>query len=616
VIKKILTFLILLNLNTTHAANTVAFTYEAAIDNLTELFLKYQVSNDGIILGNVIVNDAIFSMNLDAQESKLSIFWPSEVFRGGQLELVKGDGSVLLTLPLNETNFETYTVNSGNAIKNSYHNLKTEIVFRPEWRDIIKRSGTFWTCLKTFSSEGGGTQLCTSPYKLTKSGLKMAPTNAGNKVFFNDSTPRKLKSQISLQNFVSKKIRWFAQIDSGLSWMVNEKVPHWKPLEIIGIDANTYRISGLSHRPLKYLTDHFTYKEHGFFYEYKPSPFINENDDYWSIHVQATNELDLDFMNPAGGIYTARINIANAPNILSNPLVLNIARPQLTYSSQKQYKVSLEQNSKFSKSSNLKATRQPNQYHWSTNNLKKGAITKSTINLVSEDNTEKSYYLEMYRGYPLDFGIQYTASTISGTNTQGSEMHLAYWAEDFFGLAEADWLRLRFGFQYKYFKPFKKLLISRDASGLAKKEVDFLSSTFDIKYRFVPGLWGRDESFGLMLAHHDFNFDAYKMNLFGTGFFWARSMPNFFDDLFNYLPFFRFPKWVNAEYIQFVSAANSDLKVSNISHLNFYGKVMWTNNLYGDLGFGMRTYNFSDPINSNSPSLRLFFLTMGIGFIF
>jgi hypothetical protein len=596
------------------AKTSTYLTYDAAAEKITQLLLKYQVTDDFIRLGDVYLKNANFGLKLEVDRT-LTVFWPSEVFRGGKLELIKANGDIIFSRNIQESDLDTYTINTFDETRNNYHNSKISFPFEESWLNAIKTSGGVFFCLKN-KRKMEFLEICSSPYKVNKTELVPSTKNSSTKVLFNGTTDQPLVGEIMLSREKDPQIQWFAQLQSGLSWSFKELVPQWQIAELVQIDFQLFRISGVGSRPLKYFTDHFTYKNRDFFYEVKPSPLISEHPDYWSFNLQATTAIDLNFMNPNGGIYTARLNINSAPNVLQTPIIVENNNPQLTYSSNIDYIVTVPPGASIEKQDKVKKAKEANNYTWKINKLKKGAIVRNEIKVKIAENSVKPFFLEIYRGHSADMGFQYTVSTLSGGIASGGEFHTSYWAEDFFGLAKADWLRLRLGMQIKYFKPQKKIPIAVNTSGSEKKEVEVSSSVIDFKYRFKPGLWGRDETFGLMLAQHQFVFDEYKLNLLGAGLFWARSMPIFFDDLFNFFPFFRYPKWVSTEFINFVQNSGSDLTLKNTYHLNFYGKVMWTRSIYGDLGFGMRSYSFNDAEKKRNPTLNLFFITFGLGFIF
>jgi hypothetical protein len=99
----------------------------------------------------------------------------------------------------------------------------------------------------------------------------------------------------------------------------------------------------------------------------------------------------------------------------------------------------------------------------------------------------------------------------------------------------------------------------------------------------------------------------------GVGVFWARSMPRIFDQLFNIVPIMRYPKWVDAEYIQYFNSLNSDVSLGNNFALNFHGKVLWSQDIFGEAGFGLKQYSVSDKSLNKKAGFTSFYGTVGLG---
>ncbi|MGZ3770936.1 MAG: hypothetical protein ACXVCP_15010 [Bdellovibrio sp.] len=587
--------------------------YDALSDpSAVKMLLKYKLTDDYIMLGDVYLSNTNLGMRIESKKS-LNIYWPSEVFRTGKLELIDRLGKVIFAKDITEDLLQTYTVDTDDEHRNFYHRVRIEIPLENQMLNSFKSSGVFNFCLSN-KTPNSSEEICSSPFMFTQNGLVLNSKGSETKVLVNGQDLKPLEDEVPIDVKKDKPIQWYGQLASGLSWSFKEPVPSFKIIEILKLDRNLYSISGLGPHPLKYFTDHFTKKDLPFFYEYKPDPLFSEDLNYWVVNIQSEGAIDLNFMSSRGGIYTARVDMNTAPSVLQRPVILNSNNAHLTYSSKQKFVVSLPTNSSIKKNKNIIVNKDKTRFVWNIENLERGKTTVSSVTLKNE-NAEKSYFLETFRGYPWDVGFQYTISTISGALAHGGEFHASYWAEDFWSAKQLDWIRLRLGFQLKYFKPASKIPIDVNSSGI-KKDVDVASTIFDVKYRFRPGLWGRDETFGLMLAYHQFTFDEYNLNLLGAGLFWARPMPKFFDEVFNSIPIFRYPKWVNAEFVSYLYNSNPNLQLNNTFHLNFYGKVNWTKTFYGDLGFGMRSYKFIDSQKNRQPNLDLFFLTMGVGFVF
>jgi hypothetical protein len=142
------------------------------------------------------------------------------------------------------------------------------------------------------------------------------------------------------------------------------------------------------------------------------------------------------------------------------------------------------------------------------------------------------------------------------------------------------------------------------------------SLTADIKYRFTPGVWTRDASMGMMLGYQDLVFGNFKATMAGAGWFWARSMPRVFDNIFNWVPFMRYPKWVDMEVIYYFSSLKSNITLNSPFSVNFHGQILWSKSIFGEAGFGMKRYAFIDKTLNQKAELNTFYGTLGLGIKF
>ncbi len=150
---------------------------------------------------------------------------------------------------------------------------------------------------------------------------------------------------------------------------------------------------------------------------------------------------------------------------------------------------------------------------------------------------------------------------------------------------------------------------------------EFSVLNIDLKYHLLPGLWHRDELVGITLSTERISISGLTVMLMGSGVYWARTMPKIFDDLFNLLPLMEYPKYVDMEFIYYPISLTSGTDGGLSFCLNFHGRVFWTERFYGELGFGLRNYQFVTPSQTRPGetakiSLLTSYGTAGLGFIF
>lgn len=265
------------------------------------------------------------------------------------------------------------------------------------------------------------------------------------------------------------------------------------------------------------------------------------------------------------------------------------------------------------------------EFDWDVQALHRGEHNQSELLIDNKGKRYKAYY-EIYKGFPREISARMSGLLgFEGKFILNGELAFNYWFEDIFGWPNYWLSRQRWGASAKAFQSLSEFKFGR-SSGTMK------SQTVDLKYRLSPGLWGRDESWGGLMSYDSFEYDIYKADKLGFGFFWARSMPKIFDELFNLLPFMRYPKWVDLEFVYYSMFLNSSVALpinppegQGNWALNFHGKVLWTKNFFGEAGFGIRQYDWTQTsgvlAGTNTPATQrflfgLFYGTAGLGYSF
>jgi len=256
-------------------------------------------------------------------------------------------------------------------------------------------------------------------------------------------------------------------------------------------------------------------------------------------------------------------------------------------------------------------------FRWRFQALQPAQMNRSHLLIQDGDKVYKAYY-EMYKGYANELSAR-SSMVIS---TQGlilmGEATYNRWFEDLLGWDSYHLTKQRWGLSGRYFQNFTQF----KTGDFETRSLQVLN--FDLKYRFTPGLWTRDESHGVIVSYQSLDVDVevtdFRAPMAGFGWFWARSMPRVFDEIFNQLPFLNYPKWVDMEFIWYGGNMDSANKLGFNFALNFHGQVLWKDNFFGEAGFGIKRYDFIDknnPYQANlGYSLNTLYGTVGLGLKF
>jgi len=256
------------------------------------------------------------------------------------------------------------------------------------------------------------------------------------------------------------------------------------------------------------------------------------------------------------------------------------------------------------------------KFAWQYKLHERGRTGKSRIQLLDQKQNFTAYY-EAYKGFPFEFSGRLTGILAAGRIWLLWEAAGGAWAESIFGWKNYWLSERRWGISAKYIKSLT----------FAGFDPNLTQINIDLKYRFVPGLWNKDETVGAVLGYQNMSYRGDERanpsqrdnpgTMLGTGLWWARSMPEIFDDIFNIIPWFRYPKWVDMEGIYYFASLDPSVKLKTANfNLTFHGKMFFIPEFYMEASFGMKRFSYENSIARLSSEVTMLFGTGGIGYNF
>lgn len=270
-------------------------------------------------------------------------------------------------------------------------------------------------------------------------------------------------------------------------------------------------------------------------------------------------------------------------------------------------------------SNEISATKtDPYHFSWKFSAPNPDSQNRATLS-VRAPNTQrqwKAHYLR-YRTYPSEISARLTGILEQDfTFFLMGEVSGATWFESIGGWQNKTLSHQRWGISARYLKSLSPI---QTTGSTAPAEFSVLNA--DLKYNFLPGIWHRDELVGLNISTQQVTIAGISVSLLGGGIYWARTMPKIFDQIFNLIPMFDFPKYVDMEFIYYPVTLTSSTTGGSTYSLNFHGRVFWTRRIYGEAGFGLRRYQYSvprpnDPTRTSTIDLSTSYGTFGLGAVF
>lgn len=563
-----------------------------------------------ITMNNMKIDSASIGMYFTPTKKGgiFSFAWPQELTTSGTISLLDKDGKSLWEEEITEESLKQWQASIKRQKNASATHGKSQwgvLEFDSAVLKKLVESGSFRYCINKESSEGGTLKICSQMMTLAEQNkrrtLQPASTTLSTAVVVLGGTQVGIRGVVTFPDKFSAQVTFANQSSLELTS---------QPIDLQLLDAVESRdgkeivLTGQGRKPLgkvKTLSSEQTY-----IWAHR----LVKQESVWQVALpRSTPTLQVrgDFNMPFTLLFdfqslpkeTDRVFVHDAPSggtYAANPVLIGITSTGAKVSS-KEFAAK-----KISKQ----------QFEWTFAAPKKGEENRAR--LIIQDRTGKNSWTtshSLYRGYANEL-----SGRLSGVATESSLVPLGEIAGstwfDTIGSWQSDLLsRQRWGLAGRYFRALTTL-----NAGPSLVLTDFSAINLDLKYTFMRGLWNKDQLLGLAFSFQDVTLGDVKASLFGTGFYWARTMPKFFDDLFNLLPFMEYPKYVDMELILYPMTITSGVTAGMSYNLNFHGKVFWLPRFYGEAGFGLKNFVVDSQTANSKVDLQLVYGTAGLGFIF
>lgn len=488
--------------------------------------------------------------------------------------------------------------------------LRNGLVLDPALTGTVLKNSKFQACLNTESARSKA-ELCTPFYQVENLQLRAQEPGAGMTLEIGDA---KVADRGGVPVRGGQDFKFKFHLDNGLHYEFQTVVPgfDWEDFSAQTEGAEKrYSLKGEGAPPanLKYELEPQN-KKPTFWDSIGWQETIGDFRRPWSART-SKNEMELFIKGPIAGVYQLILDLSRIPPE-SDRLFIEGPSRKSTYLGYYEETLLVPDSALQVQSSELEIRdlnpANKNKKIWKLGLPYQGEMNQSHVNIRTREGIYK-LYKETYRAYPGEFSLRLSTMGSGGSLATLGELYTSYWFEDFIYKSPATYQH--FGVSGRYTTSLTKLK-AKDG----ENEVSLSSMNVFLKYRFQPGVWERDEATGAYLTAQNFNLGQISDTNLGTGVFWARSMPKAFDDAMNVIPVFRYPKWVDMDFILYPVNMNSEIQSELSWEINFHGKLLWTKSFWGEMGFGARSYN----LKKSSEDLEVHFTpvygTLGLGLNF
>jgi hypothetical protein len=252
------------------------------------------------------------------------------------------------------------------------------------------------------------------------------------------------------------------------------------------------------------------------------------------------------------------------------------------------------------------------KFEWTFAAPKKGTTNRSNLLIKNDEGQSWVASHSLHRTYPFEASIRLTGAIDPAASIIFlGEAAMSVWLESLGPIRNSLIGSHRWGINTRYFQTATPIKLANTG-----QSSHFSVANLDLRYNLTRGLWNRDELIGVILSMQQNTLSNYTTTLNGLGAYWARTMPKVFNDIFEVLPLFRYPKYVDMDLVIYQGGLSSSVQTQLSYHLNFHGKVFWTDRFYGEAGFGLKRLEFATTDGTNRFALGMTYGTVGMGVVF
>lgn len=538
---------------------------------------------------------------LETGKSYLNLKFDENLIQPQKLEIIAQTGEMLF-----EKNLSEIKQDSTDPQKNYFieFNLDAEGA-------KIKEINKFRICLKNLNSKFISS-FCSGVMGLAQDSgqlkLKPHPSTQSNQMFFNNEE-KKNSGQLTAVVGYNKISILFS---SGASYELASEPGSYEIIDHLQNENGEIEFLLRAEQPVGPNYEMIDQsKDESIFAQYGLQKTIWDTRKLWRS-ITKSKQVNLKLKGLGAFSFAQDINFKNPPKKMDRIYIY----PKMTgtYRDEQPLNVYVaKENASFTSSALQEEIKEQGIYQWTFKAPNMDQYNSDSFEYTS-NGIKRTASTELYRAYPRELSLRFSGQLIDSNATIMSEAYFQWWFNDLWGWKNYYLSSQRWGFDVRSLNSIGS--IANSSSDQSISSINLSSTIFNLKYRFTPGLWMRDESYGLILSTETISLSSLQMQKVGIGFLWARSMPKFFDDIFNVVSLLRKQKWVDFEFIKYVSPLSSGGSIGNDYALNFHGKMMVSDKAYTDVGFGLKRYDIGFPTDETSATIYTIYGTVGLGYIF
>ncbi len=260
------------------------------------------------------------------------------------------------------------------------------------------------------------------------------------------------------------------------------------------------------------------------------------------------------------------------------------------------------------------------EFLWNFPTPKAGEINQ---NYISLQHKGRDYYFSkrIFRAHQTTVSGALAISTSPTLDlVPGYNFSAEHWFEEIWG--KSSWSQQRWGLSANLYETAQAF---SPKEGFPEK-ISINPTNFDVLYRLSKGVRPVQSSFGLGLRYLNFNLfrtinDNIQTRFLGVGGFWHTAPQKIVDDIFNIVPFFRYPKWMEISLFYYPLLLGPEQLGFSFSW-QAKGKLFFAKQWYLEASFNVNSISFKKEkvtgvtIGADSFGITTAHGTIGIGYLF
>ncbi len=565
-------------------------------------YIKYNTLKEPFSLGQFEIDLSDIRLEMDG-ENKLNAVWPRFLLSFGSLQIITKDGGRIL---LNEALIENELKGDDKYFRYPLNDQSSSL------QEALAQD--FQVCVEQMFN-AAKVRACSDYFKLVSGVSTKTHTGANaSAVSFNKQKSPK-NAQISLSKD-QKTIDFEIKFKSGFIISIRDTVRHLG-LENIVIDPSEKRLGILDGtgaiRPTQ-----ITLKDRLFSFIKEKNDFKNQYE-ATKMWPQDLEDAEMEFAPYQLGASLQLYGLILPKVPPPFEFKLDDKMPIATYKKTVELTGTKGENEVLAAKNQNELFIHNNQkeFLWKFPATTKGQVNQNYLSLQHK-NKDFFFSQRIFRAHQTAIAGAFGLSTSTTLDiVPGYNLSAEHWFEEIWNKSKYSFQR--WGVAFNIYETIQGFKPKKDFP----EKISINPIHLDLLYRLNQGVRPVQSSFGLGLRYQNFTLfrsvsPDIQTQLLGIGGFWHTAPQKIVDDIFNIIPLFRYPKWMEVSFFYYPFSF-SDVSLGFSFSWQLKGKMFFAKSWYLEAAFNVNSVSFTQPTSIGTTDqfgIATAHGTVGLGYLF